>query len=416
MHAAVSVADCPGSQSDFEERIILSENTRGPLAGLKVLDLSIMAAGPWTGALLGMLGAEVIKVEPPDGDGTRWSLPIQNGMGTNFVSMNVNKKDITLDLKTDEGRAHALTLASGSDILVQNFRVGVMERLGLDYAKLKQTNPRLIYCSISGFGECGPLRQAGCSDPVMQAFSGFARFNGAPGDALEAFRFTGFIDLTTASVSTEAVLAAVNDRERTGFGQEVCISMLEAALEMQATRVAEYLGAATLAAPSGSASAAFAPDRAYQSLDREIFVSVCRPAEWGGFCAAIEQPELATDKRFSTNVMRVQARASLDAIIEPIIAKRPAIWWLRAFGKHAVACGLAHHFETFRYHQQIVENEMIAPTATPWGEVVVGGLPWHFGGTPCEVLPAPAPDQHTAEILGAIAPGMQKNKGAAHGA
>jgi crotonobetainyl-CoA:carnitine CoA-transferase CaiB-like acyl-CoA transferase len=395
---------------------MVSENKRAPLAGLKVLDLSIMAAGPWTGALLGMLGAEVIKVEPPDGDGTRWALPSQNGMGTNFVSMNVNKKDITLDLKADEGRAQALQLAQGCDILVQNFRVGVMERLGLDYAKLKTLNPRLIYCSISGFGESGPLRQAGCSDPIMQAFSGFARFNGAPGDALEAFRFTGFIDLTTASVATEAVLAAVNDRERTGHGQEVCISMLEAALEMQATRVAEYLGADTLAAPAGSASAAFAPDRAYPSLDREIFVSVCRPAEWLGFCAAIGRPELADDARFANNVLRVKARAALDAIVEPVIASRPAIWWLRAFGKHGVACGLAHHFETYRFHQQVVENEMIAPLATPWGEIVVGGLPWHFSGTPCEVLSAPTPDQHTAEILGALAPMAAAKKGVAHGA
>ena len=388
----------------------MKDNKRAPLAGLKVIDLSIMAAGPWTGALLGMLGADVIKVEPPDGDGTRWSLPIQHGMGTNFMSMNVNKKDIILDLKSDEGRAQAQQLAKGADILVQNFRVGVMERLGLDYKSLQSLNPKLIYCSISGFGENGPLRQAGCSDPIMQAFSGFARFNGAPGDALEAFRFTGFIDLTTASVATEAVLTAVNDRERSGKGQEVCISMLEAALEMQATRVADYLVGNRLAEPAGSASASFAPDRAYPSADREIFVSVCRPHEWREFCAAIEMPELATDARFTTNVQRVQARAELDAIIAPVIAKRPAIWWLRAFGRHGVACGLAHHFETYRFHQQIVDNEMIAPLDTEWGEVVVGGLPWHFSGTPCTVLPPPKPGQHTAEILGPAA-----GKGAGHG-
>lgn len=394
----------------------MSNNERAPLAGLKVLDLSIMAAGPWTAALLGMLGAEVIKVEPPDGDGTRWALPIQNGMGTNFISMNVNKKGIALNLKTEEGRAQALQLAQQADILVQNFRVGVMGRLGLDYETLRAGNPRLIYCSISGFGENGPLRQAGCSDPIMQAFSGFARFNGAPGDALEAFRFTGFVDLSTAAVATEAVLAAVNERERTGRGQEVCISMLEAALEMQATRVAEYLIGDALAAPAGSASAAFAPDRAYQSMDREVFVSVCRPVEWAGFCAAIEMPELATDARFATNALRVAARAALDQIVEPVLAKRPAIWWLRAFGKHDVACGLAHHFESFRYHQQIVENEMIAPLATPWGEVVVGGLPWHFTGTPCEVLCSPAPGQHTAEILGGVAADGAKGREVAHGA
>ena len=388
----------------------MKDNNRAPLAGLKVIDLSIMAAGPWTGALLGMLGAEVLKVEPPDGDGTRWSLPIQNGMGTNFISMNVNKKDIVLDLKSDEGRAHALQLAKGADILVQNFRVGVMERLGLDYRSLQALNQKLIYCSISGFGESGPLRHAGCSDPIMQAFSGFARFNGAIGDALEAFRFTGFIDLTTASVATEAVLAAVNERERSGKGQEVCISMLEAALEMQATRVADYLIGNSLAKPAGSASFAFAPDRAYNSADREIFISVYRAREWQEFCKAIERPDLATAPRFQTNVLRVQAHSELDAIIEPIIAKRPAIWWLRTFGRHGVACSLAHHFETYRFHQQIVENKMIAPIDTEWGEVVVGGVPWHFSGTPCEVLAPPSPGQHNSEILGTPSP-----KEAGHG-
>jgi crotonobetainyl-CoA:carnitine CoA-transferase CaiB-like acyl-CoA transferase len=373
----------------------------GPLSGLRVLDVSIMAAGPWTGALLGMLGADVIKVEPPAGDGTRWALPTQNGMGTNYIAMNVNKKDITLDLKTAEGRGHALTLARGADILVQNFRVGVMDRLGLGYEQLREANPRLIYCSISGFGETGPLRQAGCSDPIMQAYSGFARLNGAHGESLDAFRFTGFVDLSSAAVAVEAILAALMHRERDGTGQEVRVSMVEAALEMQCTRVAEWLGAGVLATPRGSESAAFAPDRAYQASDNEVFVSVCRQSEWTGFCRALEMPELAADARFATNNLRVRDRSALDRIVEPVIAKKPALWWLRAFGRHDIACGLAHNFEMFRYHQQVVENGMIAPIETPWGNVVVAGTPWHFTGTPCVVTSAPVPDQHTCTLLGA---------------
>jgi len=359
-----------------------------------------MAAGPWTGALLGMLGADVIKVEPPAGDGTRWALPTQNGMGTNFIAMNVNKKDVTLDLKTEAARKHAVTLARDADILVQNFRVGVMDRLGLGYGYLREVNPRLIYCSISGFGETGPLRFAGCSDPIMQAFSGFARLNGAHGESLDAFRFTGFVDLSTAAVATEAILAAVISREQDGRGQEVRVSMLETALEMQCTRVAEWLGAGELAKPRGSESAAFAPDRAYQTADQEIFVSVCRATEWTGFCRALGMPDLATEARFSTNRSRVQNRAELDRVVEPVIAKKPAIWWLRAFGRNDVACGLAHNFEMFRHHQQVVENGMIAPIDTPWGEVVVGGTPWHFSRTPCAVTSAPVPGEHTSALLG----------------
>lgn len=150
----------------------------GPLTGLKVVDVSIMAAGPWTGALLGMLGAEVIKVEPPDGDGTRWVEPTQHGMGTNFMSMNVNKKDIVLDLKSPADRAKAMALIADADIFVQNFRVGVIERLGFDFETLHRHNPKLIYCAISGFGEVGPLHKAGCADYIMQAFQALPDLTG----------------------------------------------------------------------------------------------------------------------------------------------------------------------------------------------------------------------------------------------
>ena len=176
---------------DRGDNVASEGNAAGPLAGLRVMDVSIMAAGPWAGALLGMLGAEVIKVESPDGDGTRFLAPTQKGMGTNYIAMNVNKKDIVLDLKSEDGLRAAHALAASSDIFVQNFRVGVVERLKLDYETLRALNPRLIYCSISGFGETGPLAKAGCADYIMQAFAGFARMNGATGDELEAFRHAG---------------------------------------------------------------------------------------------------------------------------------------------------------------------------------------------------------------------------------
>ena len=373
---------------------------RGPLAGLRVLDLSIMAAGPWTAALLGMLGAEVIKVEPPSGDGVRWHLPSQRGIGTNYIAMNVNKKDIMLDLKSEEGRAHGMELAAHSDVLVQNFRVGVMERLGMGYDSLQARNSRLVYCAISGFGELGPLNKQGCSDAVMQAFSGFARANGAHGDTVEAFRFTGLLDLATASVATSAILAAIMEREETGLGQKVEVSMLEAALEIQNTRIGELLGADVAPYPRQSESIALAPDRAFATLDREVFVTVHNDIEWAGFCRAIGAPELSTDTRFATNALRCERRAQLHALLEPIMQARPAIWWLRVFKRHEVPAGLGHHFDSFRYHQQIVANEMIKTLATPeWGEVAVGGLPWHFSDTPCEVRVCPKPGEHTAEVL-----------------
>jgi len=376
----------------------------GPLAGLRVLDVSIMAAGPWTGALLGMLGAEVIKVEPPAGDGTRWVMPTQKGMGTNFISMNVNKKNMTLDLKQEHGRAAALALLRTCDVFVQNFRGGVIERLQLDYESVRSVNPGLVYCSISGFGESGPLSKAGCADPIMQAFSGFARANGAQGEGVEAFRFTGFIDLTSAAVATEAILAALLDREHTGTGQKVEVSMLEAALEIQYTRIAELLGAGLVPVPRGSASPALAPDRAYAALDRHIFLTVHSDREWGEFCAALEQPALAADSRFSTNSSRVENREALDALIEPVLRARPAIWWMRVFQRHGIAVGIAHDFETFRHHAQIIENKMIARLDTPhWGEISVGGVPWHFSRTPCAVRAPAMPGENTEQILTSVA-------------
>jgi crotonobetainyl-CoA:carnitine CoA-transferase CaiB-like acyl-CoA transferase len=220
----------------------------GALDGIRVADLGLLVQGPQAALMLADFGADVIKVEPPAGDGTRWVEPLQRGMGTNYICLNVNKRGVVLDLKEREGREQAIQLAARADVFVQNFRGGVIERLGLGYPVLRERNPRLVYCSISGFGERGPLAREACADFIMQAFSGFARLNGAPGDALEAFRFTGFIDLTTAIMATQAVLAALVERDASGEGQKVEVSMLESALEMQATRVAEFLaGKARLA-------------------------------------------------------------------------------------------------------------------------------------------------------------------------
>jgi crotonobetainyl-CoA:carnitine CoA-transferase CaiB-like acyl-CoA transferase len=372
----------------------------GPLSGLRVIDVSIMAAGPWIGSLLGELGAEVIKIEPPAGDGTRWVEPLQRGMGTNYMCLNVNKRGIVLDFKNEADRASALDLVSTADIFLQNLRGGVIERLGLGYEPVSARNPRIVYCSVSGFGETGPLAKEACADFIMQAYSGFARLNGEANEDLEAFRFTGFIDLTTSIVATEGILAALLARESTGRGQKLEVSMLQAALEMQFSRVAEMLGSGEQPRPRGSASPNLAPDRAYAALDGEIFVTVHTSAEWQGFCQAIARPDLAADQTFATNASRVAERESLDAIVAPLIAERPTIWWLRAFERQRVPCALAQNFEQLRHHAQIRDNGMAVELKTPqWGNVVVGGLPWHFARTPGEVLPPPIPGAETAAVL-----------------
>jgi crotonobetainyl-CoA:carnitine CoA-transferase CaiB-like acyl-CoA transferase len=367
---------------------------------LRVVDVSIMAAGPWVGALLGQLGAEVIKIEPPAGDGTRWVEPLQRGMGTNYMCLNLNKKGVVLDLKSATDRQVALDLAATADVFIQNFRGGVIDRLGLGYAALCAANPRIVYCSVSGFGESGPLAKEACADFIMQAYSAFARLNGRPGDELEAFRFTGFIDLTTSVVATEGVLAALLERESTGVGQKLEVSMLQAALEMQYTRVAEMLATATAPRPLGSQSAGLMPDGAYATLDGEVFVTAHDNAQWSAFCAAIERPELAHDARFATNARRVENRAALDALVVPVIRARPMIWWMRAFERHGVPCALAQHFEALRYNAQVRDNGMVADVDTgDWGRLVVGGLPWKFAATPGAIEPSPRPGADTEAVL-----------------
>ncbi len=389
----------------------MSKTSAGPLSGVRVLDVSIMAAGPWAGALLGMLGAEVIKIESPAGDSMRFVMPTQRGMGTNYLAMNANKSSIKLNLKTEYGLAQAMQLAAQCDVFLQNFRVGVIDRLGLGYEVLRKINPRIIYCSISGFGERGPMANAGCIDTIMQAFSGFAAMNGATEDDLEAFRFTGFIDLATAAVAVEATLAALAERDSSGKGQKVEVSMLEAALEMQGTRIAELLGSGMKPLPLGSESPLLAPDRAFQSLDEEVFVTVHSEKEWNGFCNALDQNQLLQDERFKSNRLRVRNRIALNALIAPIIRSKAAIWWLRVMQRNSVPCALAHHFETFRHHQQIVQNRMIAEIDTQeWGVLSLGGAPWHFSRTSCDLRAPVLLDDVGNTICGFSAPNLSSNK------
>lgn len=366
----------------------------GPLSGVTVLDLSIMAAGPWTGALLGELGADVIKVEPPAGDGTRWVHPLQRGLGTNYLSMNVNKRSMTLDLTDTEQRECLLSLVPDADVLVQNFSGGVVDRLGVGYRQVQPHNPRLIYCSISGFGSPLPLRTARAADYIIQAFSGFASGNGHSQGDFEQFRFTGFLDLSTAMVSVQAILAALLRRDSTGVGTHLDVAMVEAALEMQYTRVADYLGAGVLPVALGSDGTMTYPDGAFRTLDKYLFVTTRSDAEWQRLCDALERPDLAADERFASNTSRVEHREEVRKVLEECLAPRPAMWWIRALRRRNLCVGLEQDIDIFGNHVQVTSNEMIASVDSPWGRMQAGGLPWRFSQTPCEVTVPPEPSSH----------------------
>lgn len=372
----------------------------GPLSGLRVVDASMGAVGPWAGVLLGQLGADVIKLEPPGvGDFIRTVMPTQRGLSSTYISMNFNKRGIVLDLKQPEQRRAAQNLIADADIFIENFRPGVAERIGLGWDELSGRNPRLIYASATGFGWSGPMVGIGATDPHIQAFSGSTSVNGAPDGPRQRIRWYGHFDVTTGQCIVEGVLAALYDRQRSGRGRRVEVTMVEAALSLQRVRIAEHL-AGGRPRPMGSATTYLVPDQAFATQDRPIAVSVTSRAQWRSFCAAIDRAELIDDARFRTNPLRVQHRGTLLPTLEGRIRERPAGYWLRAFENAAVPCALFTSFDEFRHHRHYLENAFVTTHETPqWGRVTVAGVPWRFAKTPGELRPASAPGEHTADVL-----------------
>lgn len=372
----------------------------GPLSGIRVFDLTIAAVGPWTSMLLGQLGADVIKVESPQGDLSRAIPPPIGGMAVLYISANFNKRGIILDLKRNRDREIALKLAATCDVFVENMRPGTAARLGLGDKVLRDLNPRLIYCAASGFGQTGPLAKEGCADPQMQAFGGWTSVTGAPGGPPEMLRYFAHLDITTATYAVQAILAALYAREETGTGQKIEVSMLEAAMALQSTRLAEYLTTGEQPPRLGSASATIVPDQAFRCADSvHLAVSVLDDAQWPRLAVLLERPDLGEDPRYATNAGRVSERSRLVPELERAFARKPARWWELQLTKAKIPHGRFWDFETLRLHPQVTENDHLVRAPTPWRELDTGGLPWRFSETPGELRPVPVPGAATAEVL-----------------
>ena len=373
------------------------------LAGIRIFDMTIAAVGPWATKLLGALGADVIKVEPPGGDVLSKSVPpMIRGMGILYISANHNKRHIELDLKREADRAVALRILEKSDVLVQNMRPGVAERLGLGYDAAAKLNPRLIYVAASAYGRVGPMAIEAGIDPTLQAFSGWCGVTGPENGRGEMFRHLAHLDLTTASMITQSVLQALLARERTGQGQKIEIEMLTASMALQSTRLAEYFATGVQPRPLGSAAAATAPHQAFECEDRKYLAAgVERDDQWPGFCRALKLDQLIDDPRFANNAARVRNRAELVAILAPRFASKPATWWMIRLTREKVPNGPFLTFAELRYHPQVTANAHIADLDTPhWGTLSTEGLPWRFERTPAGPLRAGGmPGEHTAEVL-----------------
>ena len=367
----------------------------GPLAGLRVLDASMGAVGPWAGSLLGQMGADVVKLESPQGDFIRNITPRKGGLSTTYIACNFNKRAVVLDLKNPEERREAHALAAQADVFIENFRPGVAARIGVGWEELSVGNPQLVYASASGFGPTGPMVELGATDPHLQPFTGSCSVNGMPGGKRQRWRWYGHFDCNTAVCIVQGVLVALIDRQRTGRGKLVQVTMVEAAAAMQRVRIAEHL-AGQEPRPMGSATTYVVPDQAFHAKDRPIAVTASSRREWLSFCEAIGQPDLAEDARFHRNPDRLRNREALIAILEPIFAARLAGYWLDVLARVHVPCALFTSYDEFRHHAHYLANEMISSFGTPhWGRIDAAGVPWRFADTPGQLRPGEPPGAST---------------------
>jgi crotonobetainyl-CoA:carnitine CoA-transferase CaiB-like acyl-CoA transferase len=365
------------------------------LAGLRVLELTQVMAGPFCGQVLGDMGADVVKVEPPEGDSTRQSL------GTAaFLAVNRNKRSVALDLKTPAHQAVLHRLAHGADVLLENYRPGVAARLGADYETLAELNPRLIYASVSGFGQTGPYAQRPGYDLIAQGLSGVMSVTGEPGgEPVKCGIPIG--DLSAGLFCAVAILSAVIARERTGRGQRIDTSLFEGALALSIWETAELWETGRAPGPLGSAHRLTAPYQALRTDDGHVTVGANNQKLWHRLCEAIGRPELADDPRFASNDARMAHRIELVAELESALAARGTDEWVEALIDAGVPCGPIHDYRQVFSDPHTQAREMEVRLSHPVeGEIRALGIPVKMSDTPGAIRrPAPLLGQHTAEVL-----------------
>jgi crotonobetainyl-CoA:carnitine CoA-transferase CaiB-like acyl-CoA transferase len=374
----------------------------GPLAGLTIVDLTRVLSGPYCTMLLADMGARVIKIEQPGrGDDTRaWGPPFVGEESAYFLSINRNKESVTLDFKATEGRRILNQLISTADVVVENFRPGVMTRLGLDYAALAERYPRLVFCSISGFGQDGPRRDHAGYDAVIQAEGGLMSVTGdADG---RAFRVgVAVTDMVAGLLAAQGIVLALFARERTGRGQQVDISMLDGVISLLSYHASIYLTTGAESRRVGNRHATIAPYDTFPTADGELFLAVGNDDQFQRFCKAAELQKLLEDERFSTNPRRVANEASLKEIIEPVMRKRKRDEWIAALADAGVPCGAVRSVPEALSDPQVSTRRMVeAVEHAVLGSMKVLGTPIKLSDTSASVRSAPPTlGQHTDTVL-----------------
>ncbi len=387
----------------------------GALSHLRVLDLSRVLAGPWATQILGDLGAEVIKVERPDGgDDTRgWGPPWlagpdgATGESAYHLSANRNKKSVTIDIATADGQALVRELALGADIVVENFKVGGLARYGLDHAGLAALNPRVIYCSITGFGQTGPYADRAGYDILLQAMGGLMSITGAPaGTPGGGPQKVGVavIDIMTGLYATIGILAALAARERTGMGQHVDMALLDVGVASLANQAMGYLVTGRSPAAMGNAHPSIVPYQDFPTADGAMIVAVGNDGQYRRFCGALGLGVLGSDPRLATNAGRVAHREELVAAITAVTATRPTRHWIAALEAATVPCGPINAIADVFADPQVVARGMRRDLDHPSGLAVpTVASPLRLSATPVDAHSSPPMlGQHNAEIIGGL--------------
>ncbi len=373
----------------------------GPLAGFRVLDLSQFLAGPYCSMMLADMGAEVIKVEPREGDGTRqFGPPYIQDQSAYFLSVNRNKKCIILNLTTDRGRKIFLDLAERADVVLENFRPGVVTELGLDYKTVYQRNPRITYCSISAFGQEGPYRDRPGIDLIFQALGGVLAVTGEEGGPPSKVGFP-VADVTAGLFAANGILLALLARERTGVGQKVEIAALDTLLAVQATNLSYYFATGQTPGRLGSASPFLVPAQYFQTRDQVINVSIPTDRFFRRLCVALELGHLQDDPRFSSVSQRLVHRHELIPLLQAKFRKNTCQEWLTILAGQGIPCAPCYDYGDLIRDPQIVHNDMLAEIEHPTaGQIKVTGIPIRLSQTPGQLRsPPPLLGEHTEEIL-----------------
>ncbi|MGG0935717.1 CaiB/BaiF CoA-transferase family protein [Brevibacillus centrosporus] len=369
---------------------------------IRVLDLSRTLAGPFCTMLLGDMGADIIKVEQPDvGDETRrFTPPTWDGISSYYLASNRNKRSITVDLKTEEGREIIYELAKTADILVENFRTGALDQMGLGYEQIRQINPKLIYCSVSGFGRTGPEKNRAGYDLLLQGYGGLMSITGEEGRAPVKVG-TSLVDMNAGMFAVYGILSALIARERTGKGQFIDVSLLDGQVVLLNYLATSYFATGRASGRLGSAHPSIVPYQAFPAKDGDFILAIANNSLWERACRALGWEDLREDPRFQTNDDRVAHRDLLVAIISARIAEMDRQEIIHKLDQAGVPAGPIHTIDQVLNHPQVLAREMVLEVEHPIvKDLKMPGFPVKLSDTPAQVhRHPPLLGEHTEEIL-----------------